>query len=74
MHSRGDVTRFNPQYYVDIEEYIDKKIEILKFYDQEMRDAPHARSYDMVRTLAKFRGGEVGLNYAEAFEIIRLLS
>ncbi len=74
MHSRGDVTRFNPQHFEDISEYIEEKISVLSFYDQEIREAPHARSLTSIEALARFRGSEVGLNYAEAFEVIRSIA
>ena len=37
----------------------------------EMHDTPHTRSFDGIENLAKYRGNQVGLFYAEAFEIIR---
>lgn len=65
---------FCPTEYVDITNFIDKKIEILKEYPDELRDFPHPRSIKGVEILAKYRGMEVGYNYAEAFQIIRLLN
>ena len=32
-----------------------------------MRPTPHARSFDNVKNLAGFRGGSVGVEFAEAF-------
>ena len=40
-------------------------------YDSEMRDIPHARSYQAVESLAMVRGMTVGEKYAEAFKTIR---
>lgn len=62
---------FKPNYYVDITDTIDMKLESLQFYDVEMRPFPHPRSYKGVQTLAQVRGMTVGVEYAEAFEIIR---
>ena len=62
---------FKPNYYVDITDTIDNKLESLQFYDVEMRPFPHPRSYKGVRHLAQVRGMTVGVEYAEAFEIIR---
>ncbi|WP_432353152.1 PIG-L deacetylase family protein [Sporosarcina sp. A2] len=62
---------FKPNYFVDISDTIDIKLESLKFYDVEMRPFPHPRSYKGVRHLAQVRGMTVGVEYAEAFEIIR---
>ncbi|TQR18683.1 PIG-L deacetylase family protein [Psychrobacillus vulpis] len=62
---------FKPNYYVDITDTIDIKLESLKFYDVEMRPFPHPRSYKGVQHLAQVRGMTIGVEYAEAFEIIR---
>ncbi|WP_338450814.1 PIG-L deacetylase family protein [Niallia oryzisoli] len=62
---------FKPNYFVDISDTIDEKIESLKAYDVEMRPFPHPRSYDGVKYLARVRGMTVGVEYAESFEIIR---
>lgn len=68
---QSDDKIFKPNYYVDITETIDVKIESLRFYDVEMRPFPHPRSYEGVRYLARVRGMTVGVEYAESFEIIR---
>ena len=62
---------FKPNYYVDITDTIDIKLESLQFYDVEMRPFPHPRSYKGVQHLAQVRGMTVGVDHAEAFEIIR---
>lgn len=62
---------FKPNYFVDITDTIDDKIKSLQYYDVEMRPFPHPRSYDGVRYLARVRGMTVGVEYGEAFEIIR---
>ncbi|MGG0670404.1 PIG-L deacetylase family protein [Lederbergia citrisecunda] len=68
---QSDDKNFKPTYFVDITDTIDKKIEALKFYDVEMRPFPHPRSYKGVEYLARMRGMTIGVEYAEAFEIIR---
>lgn len=62
---------FKPNYFVDISQTIDEKIEALKSYDVEMRPYPHPRSYEGVKHLACVRGMTVGVHFAEAFEMIR---
>ena len=64
---------FNPNYFIDVNEFMDSKMRALQCYDSEMRDYPHARSYKAVESLAKFRGGLAGLMAAEAFTIERLI-
>lgn len=62
---------FCPTEYNDITNFIDRKIEILKIYKNELREYPHPRSTKGVKILAQFRGIEVGYKYAEAFQIIK---
>lgn len=62
---------FKPTYFVDISDTINDKLEALRQYDVEMRTFPHPRSYEGVQHLARVRGMTVGVEYAEAFEIIR---
>jgi LmbE family N-acetylglucosaminyl deacetylase len=62
---------FNPNLYINIENVWNKKLLALKIYKNEMRSSPHSRSYDGIENLAKYRGSQVGLNFAEAFEVIR---
>lgn len=66
-------TPFTPTMIVDISKTIDAKMDALKAYDMEMRDAPHARSYDAVKALASWRGQSHGFEYAEAFQTVRVL-
>jgi len=62
---------FKPTYFVDISDTINDKLQALRHYDVEMRPYPHPRSYAGVQHLARVRGMTVGVEYAEAFEIIR---
>ena len=62
---------FKPTYFVDISDTINDKLQALHHYDVEMRPYPHPRSYEGVQHLARVRGMTVGVEYAEAFEIIR---
>ena len=63
--------KFDPNFYVDIQEVWDKKISSLKFYKDELGKAPHPRSIDNIEALAIKRGAESGLLKAEAFCIIK---
>ena len=65
---------FNPNLYFDISKFINKKISMLKLYKQELRLYPHARSLEGIKVLAKYRGTQIGVKYAEAFNIIRQLN
>lgn len=64
---------FNPNYYVDISSYMEKKMAALEAYHIEMRPFPHTRSYEGVRALAAYRGSSVGREAAEAFMVERII-
>lgn len=49
---------------------VEKKIESLSMYEGVMRDYPHPRSREALTGLAAYRGGQAGLNYAEAFQTV----
>jgi len=60
--------------WVDIKPYFAEKLQQLEdLYDDEMRPWPHPRSYEGVETLAKYRGMQVGVEYAEAFKAVRII-
>jgi LmbE family N-acetylglucosaminyl deacetylase len=58
---------FVPNYYTDISDYFDRKIEILKLYETEIMPDPLPRSIHAVTGLAAYRGSRIGVKYAEAF-------
>jgi len=62
---------FTPNAFVDVSEYLPKKLEALAAYELEMRPAPHSRSVDHVAALARHRGNSVGVEAAEGFEVVR---
>jgi LmbE family N-acetylglucosaminyl deacetylase len=64
---------FVPNAFINISEYLPKKLEALAAYDMEMRPAPHSRSIAHVEVLARHRGNSVGFIAAEAFELIRII-
>lgn len=62
---------FAPNLYVDISSTLEDKVKLLSFYTTEISDHPFPRSIDSVRALAKLRGTQRGVLYAEAFQILR---
>lgn len=64
---------FIPNMFVDVSSVLDKKIEALVAYGDEMRPAPHPRSVEVVRSLAAYRGAQAGVLYAEAFSLVRAI-
>jgi N-acetylglucosamine malate deacetylase 1 len=64
---------FHPNVHVDVSATIEKKKQAMKLYESEYRDYPHPRSVEGIEFLARKRGSEVGIEYAEAFCLIRAL-
>lgn len=62
---------FIPNVYSDITEFINKKLEIMSIYESEIQDPPLPRSLDNIRSLARYRGSSCGVDYAEAFMLVR---
>ena len=65
---------FTPRYYVDVEDTIEAKIEAARCYAEELREPPHPRSLAGIARLAELRGSVVGIKFAEAFEIRRIVA
>lgn len=62
--------RFQPNHFIDISKYWDKKMAAINAYEQEMRPMPHPRSQENIEALATHRGAGCGVLMAEAFELI----
>ena len=66
--------KFYPNLFEDITKtWVDKKKALLA-YKEELRDSPHSRSLIGIENLAKLRGNQVGIEMAEAFQIIRKIN
>ena len=52
-------------------QFVKDKTKAMSFYKSELKEYPHPRSLDGIEVLAKKRGMEVGLKYAEAFMLLR---
>lgn len=62
-------TSFRPNFYIEVGDTLEKKIQSLACYRNVMRAYPHPRSEEALRGIAAYRGGQAGQNYSEAFEI-----
>jgi len=65
------MAHFNGNVYYDVDKFVDKKMQALKVYDDEMRPYPHTRSYKSIMNRMAVNGSEVGLRHAEKFQLIR---
>lgn len=64
---------FLPNLFTDVKSTIETKKEALRAYQMEYRDYPHPRSVEAIEYLARKRGNEIGIEYAEAFHLVRKL-
>jgi len=64
---------FNPNWFVDISQTLQLKLQALQAYQDELRPFPHPRSIKAVEALAQWRGATVGVNAAEGFVLGRKL-
>lgn len=62
---------FLPNWYVDVTNTLETKIEALRLYRSQIRDFPDARSIEAVDALARWRGSLQGMRAAEAFVLVR---
>ena len=62
---------FVPNVFVNISDYIDKKIEAMKIYKSEIGEHPFPRSEKNIRALATYRGATSGCDCAESFILIK---
>lgn len=62
---------FRPNTFVDIRDHIETKLAAMKRYESEVLPFPHPRSIEALRSNAMRWGSAVGLEFAEAFELIR---
>jgi len=67
----SDSYAFIPNVFIDISEYMDKKLAAMSCYKTELREYPHPRSLEGIRLFAQERGLSVGLPAAEAFMLVR---
>lgn len=61
---------FQPNFYEDITDTFQKKLQIVAKYQSEILNHPFPRSLDSLTSLAKLRGSESGFEYAESFQLI----
>ena len=60
---------FTPNYFVDIEDSLERKVKALQSYKGVMRESPHPRSIECIEALSIFRGSQSNFKKAEAFQI-----
>ena len=62
---------FIPNTFIDITEFLPKKIEAMSCFISQLGQFPNPRSLEAIQALAKLRGSTAGFMAAEAFSLIR---
>ena len=62
--------RFCPNYFADIDLYLEQKIDLAATYQSEMGQFPFPRSREAIKALAHLRGAQSGFNAAEGYELL----
>ena len=62
---------FHPNVFVDISASLETKIKAMQIYESELRHFPHPRSSQALCVIAERWGSGVGLQAAEAFQLVR---
>ena len=68
----GIEPQFCPEVFVDISDFIERKIQALNAYKSQLINVD-SRSVEACKSLARFRGSQNGCKYAEAFKVIRMI-
>jgi LmbE family N-acetylglucosaminyl deacetylase len=64
---------FQPNTFVDIDEYLNIKVQAMQIYDIESRKLPHPRSPAALKSAAHRWGSIAGMKAAEGFQLVRKL-
>lgn len=62
---------FIPNVFVDVSEFMEKKLEIMKVFESEIAEHPFPRSIRNLKALATLRGATAGCEYAESFILLK---
>lgn len=65
--------QFKPNFYVNITDCLDKKLEAYRCHASQLRPDPHQGGVEALRILAEARGREISVPAAEAFECLRFV-
>lgn len=65
------VNRFHPNVFINIDGFLEKKIEIMKIYKSELKAFPFPRSVEAIKSQARLNGSISGYQAAETFQLLR---
>lgn len=64
---------FQPNYFVDVTDTFQKKLECMSIYKSEIDEHPFPRSYRNIKALATYRGAMIGVDYAESYQLLKFI-
>ena len=64
---------FLPQVFTDVTKTLAAKLDVMRLYESEAQEEPLPRGASAITALARLRGATVGVEYAEAFALVREL-
>lgn len=62
---------FLPDYFVDVTGHMVRKLDLIRIYKSEVKPHPFPRSEKNLKALATLRGAQCGVEYAEAFMVLK---
>ena len=63
---------FQPDFYIDVTKFMDKKIEAMNKYQSELREYPHTRSLEGIKINGKYWAMRYGIDgFVEVFKTLR---
>jgi len=62
---------FRPNVFVDISDFIEKKLKIISLYKTETRDHPFPRNLENIKNFAFYRGSQCNCMFAESFMLLK---
>ena len=62
---------FQPNVFIDIEAFLEKKLDAIRCFKSQLKDFPNPRSEEAIVALSKYRGATVHVKSAEAFSLER---
>jgi len=65
---------FKPNVFVDISQYLERKLTIMQVFESEIAEHPFPRSLQNIKALATLRGATAGYKYAESFMLLKEIS
>ena len=66
-----DINSFRPNVFVNISDYLHKKLKIMELYQSEIGQFPFPRSKEAMKSLAYVRGAASGYQAAESFMLLK---